>query len=536
MSKLFHWSPYKFNKPNPSPQGIHFTEVLSVCKSLAENRGYDFNKGYIYSAEIDLSSLHPVIFEFDPMDWSAYDISAQILAKFGKEYKGGTKLYGATDVYDEEDDSYWSNDVDPRKVIIKPLSESDLLIIYEINKNSFMAKFGTNYETKINLFNQLMEVLAKYGYNCIKYKNYGENYSGSDSYIFPNSYEFANLTCIKASELRESLLEDTRSQLAAASRNAGAYKDQSLGKNRFERKRLSKIAANVKQYNNINMNDLFKHDVLQVEIPVIGETDTYKVTVKMEGVVAEIAKNIKNNNYKLEFRTIIQSLTKVFNTAQIYINCTCPDHLYNYAHWNIVHNVSTLDSAHDPGPGKGLANPHDDKGRGCKHSLLVLANGDWMMKVASVINNYIHYMSEKMQKPFLKLIFPKLYGCDAEEMARQDILGKEEVEDTLETGTSFIDAINEYGKNRGKFKKGSNINPVYADELAAEQKAKEDDIAQQEDPNKKNLDKAEQEAEEANKEAEEEAKQAEEPVEEPKEEPKEEPTDKPTEEEDKNNK
>ena len=158
------------------------------------------------------------------------------------------------------------------------------------------------------------------------------------------------------------------------------------------------------------------------------------------------------------------------------------------------------------------------------------------MKVASVINNYLHYMSEKMQKPFLKLIFPKLYGCDAEEMARQDILGKEEVEDTLETGSSFIDAINEYGKNRGKFKKGSNINPVYADELSAEQKAKEDDIAQQEDPNKKNLDKAEQEAEKANKEAEEKAKQAEEPEEKPEEEPKEEPVEEPTEEEDKNNK
>ena len=309
---------------------------------------------------------------------------------------------------------------------------------------------------------------------------------------------------------KELLTEDTRVQLAAASRNAGAYKDQSFGKNRFERKRLSKIAANVKQYNNINMNDLFKQDRLQVEIPVIGETNTYNVTVRMDGVVAEIARNIKNNNYKLEFRTVLQSLTKVFNTADIYINCTCPDHLYNYAHWNVVHGVSTLDSAHDPGPGKGVANPNDDKGRGCKHTLLVLANGDWMMKVASVINNYLHYMSEKMQKPFLKLIFPKLYGCDAEEMARQDILGKEEVEDTLETSSSFIDAINEYGKNRGKFKKGSNINPVYADELEAEQKAKEDDIKQQEDPNQANLDKAEAETAEANKKAEEEAKKAEE--------------------------
>ena len=110
-----------------------------------------------------------------------------------------------------------------------------------------MAKFGANYEAKVSLFNQLMEVLAKYGYNCIKYKNYGENYNSSDSYIFPNNYKFTNLTCIKANALRSSLFEDTRSQLAAASRNAGAYKDQSLGKNRFERKRLSKIAANVKQ-------------------------------------------------------------------------------------------------------------------------------------------------------------------------------------------------------------------------------------------------------------------------------------------------
>ena len=177
-------------------------------------------------------------------------------------------------------------------------------------------------------------------------------------------------------ELFIKLQEDTRTQLAASSRNAGPYKDQSHGKNRFERKKYSRIAANVKQYNNINMNDLFKQDVLEVEIPVIGETDSYKVTVRIEGVVAEIARNIKVNNYKLEFRTIIQSLTKVFNTADVKINCTCPDHLYNYAHWNIVHGVSTLDSAQDPGPGKNVANPRDDKGRGCKHSLLVLANGD----------------------------------------------------------------------------------------------------------------------------------------------------------------
>ena len=130
----------------------------------------------------------------------------------------------------------------------------------------------------------------------------------------------------------EVLLEDTRTALINKSRGAGAYKDQSRGKNRFERKKYSKVANQVKSYNTIDMNDFFKKDILQVSIPVTGETDSYTVTVKIEGVVAEIAKNIKSNHNKFEFRTVIQSLTKVFNTTDVYVKCTCPDHLYNYAH------------------------------------------------------------------------------------------------------------------------------------------------------------------------------------------------------------
>lgn len=253
------------------------------------------------------------------------------------------------------------------------------------------------------------------------------------------------------------LNEDTRTALITKSRNKGYYKDTSRGKNRFERKKYSKIANTVKQYNSIDMNALFKQDILKVSIPIVGETDNYTVTLKINGVVAEIAKNIKNNQNKLEYRTIIQSLTKMFNTTDVYIKCTCPDHLYNYAHWNIINNVSVDDTSQDPGPGKGIANPNDDKGRGCKHILLVLANGDWLMKVASVINNYVHYASEKMQKAFKKLIFPKLYGVTVDDAAE---FGLVEDEKDLETNKDLIDIINEYGRNRGKFQKGSNKNPI----------------------------------------------------------------------------
>jgi hypothetical protein len=75
------------------------------------------------------------------------------------------------------------------------------------------------------------------------------------------------------------------------------------------------------------------------------------------------------------------------------------------------------------------------------------------MKVASVINNYIHYAEEKLRQPFLKLIFPKLYGVTIDEAPDKDLLpGDFELEST----TEIIDAINDYGKNRGKYKQGSN--------------------------------------------------------------------------------
>jgi hypothetical protein len=120
--------------------------------------------------------------------------------------------------------------------------------------------------------------------------------------------------------------EATRTQLVTQSRNVGKYKDTSRGINRFARKKYSKVANSVKAYNSIDMNKVFKQDILQVNIPVVGESDEYTVTIKIEGAIAEIQKNIKNNGNKFEFKTIIQALTKVFNTTDVYVKCSCPDY------------------------------------------------------------------------------------------------------------------------------------------------------------------------------------------------------------------
>lgn len=278
--------------------------------------------------------------------------------------------------------------------------------------------------------------------------------------------------------------EATRTQLVAQSRGVGQYKDQSRGRNRFERKKYVKQANSVKSYNSIDMNKVFKQDILQVNIPVVGETDEYTVTIKLEGVVAEIQKNIKNNGNKFEFRTVIQALTKVFNTTDVYCKCTCDDFKYRFAHWNIVKNVSVDDSSQDPGPGKGIANPNDDKGRGCKHILQVLANGNWMMKASSVIVNYCHFLSEKKPDAFLKLVFPKLYGVPADEAAENGIVADNE---DLETGKDLIDIVNEWARNRGKFQKGSNKNPVSKTGPGDKKKQVEEEPEEKEESSEENI-------------------------------------------------
>lgn len=180
--------------------------------------------------------------------------------------------------------------------------------------------------------------------------------------------------------------------------------------------------------------------------------------------IAEAIKYFKLNHKIVKIETISYDFLQpvydieVENYHNFYVDAGVILHnCYRFDHWNIVNNVSTSDTAHDPGPGKGIANPQDNKGRGCKHVLLVLNNGDWMMKVASVINNYVHYAEEHMQKPFLKVIFPKIYGVPADEMVEQDLIDDDKY---LDSSAGLIDAINEYGKKRGQYRPGTNTNPV----------------------------------------------------------------------------
>ncbi len=208
--------------------------------------------------------------------------------------------------------------------------------------------------------------------------------------------------------LHESLLlEMNRNQLINKSKSSDNYKDTSKGRNRWERRNKSRIDSQVKQYNKIDMNSFFKQDELKVGINVHGETNDYLVLIRYNGVLREIQNQIKLNNNKLEFKCVLIALQRVFNSGDVFVSCTCPDWKYRQAY-------HAGRDGYNSGPvetrASDITNPRDSKGGGCKHVNLVLGNVDWIMKVASVINNYIHYMEEHMQRQYADIIFPAVVG------------------------------------------------------------------------------------------------------------------------------
>ncbi len=269
--------------------------------------------------------------------------------------------------------------------------------------------------------------------------------------LYNMGYSKAEVLVYNDTKLTEALLlEVSRRQIIDKSKKGRAYSqnNQALGKNRWERKRWSRVANSTKEFNSIDMNTFFKKDILIVNVPVQGETDNYIVKIKFSGILEEIRKNVQANNNKLDYRIISQALSRVFNNGDVFINCNCMDFKTRFAHWSTVQGYNSGKPENRPNR-FDWTNKYDDMGGACKHGNLVLSNLSWMMKVASVINNYIHYAEMYMQRLFADIIFPKIYGIkypDAVQLGMFDRM-------YLKHSKGVIDAINQYGATRTRFKK-----------------------------------------------------------------------------------
>lgn len=246
------------------------------------------------------------------------------------------------------------------------------------------------------------------------------------------------------------LNEDTRKTLINKGKRGANYKGTwAKGKNRYQRRVHSRVLNSVKEFNEIDMNKLFKDNVLSVFVKVHGETDDYLVGISFGGF-CEILNDQLKEGEEVSLRHIVKALMIGINKSDVYINCSCPDWVYRQAYWASRDNIIMGQKETRP---SNITNPNNTLGSGCKHVLLVLNNTTWVLKVSSVVSNYINYMKTHYEKLYANVIYPAIYKKKYEEPVQTNLDDTED--DELATSEQDIDVSNEYGRTRTQFKKGN---------------------------------------------------------------------------------
>ncbi len=266
---------------------------------------------------------------------------------------------------------------------------------------------------------------------------------------------------VEMESLRESLLlEKSRQELINKSKSSDDYsvKNQAKGRNRWERRKHSQIATSLRDYNRIDMDAFWKGDILEFGVNVHGETDDYVVTIIFENILKNLQQEVKGNGNKLEFKCVLRALLRSFNGENCYVSCTCPDWKYRQAYWATKNQQNSGVPEVRP---SDITNPNDTKGAGCKHVNLVISNADWMMKIASVINNYAKWCRKNMENNYARYIFPQIYGMPYNKAVQLSIFDDLDAEDSgllpsdIKTIDTVIDKTMQGRGEKGQWDKGN---------------------------------------------------------------------------------
>lgn len=229
--------------------------------------------------------------------------------------------------------------------------------------------------------------------------------------------------------------------------------DQSKGKNRYERRVHSKLGTSVNQLNRINMDKLFKEDILDINLEVHGETDNYTVRISFGGFLAQLHKLLgQTDDGQLELRLITKALVKAFNSENVYVRCNCPDFRYRQAYWLSKNDAIAGQKEDRP---SNITNPNDTKGSGCKHIAIALANTTWLIRTGNVIRNYVGYMEKHYPQLYANVIYPAIYEKEYEEPTQIDLFNNDDLHPTIKQMKDTVDTANKWSRTKGQWQKGN---------------------------------------------------------------------------------
>lgn len=203
----------------------------------------------------------------------------------------------------------------------------------------------------------------------------------------------------------ELLNEVQRRELLNKAKHGAHYKTKEGS--RYTARLKCSLSSSSAAYDNIDVNKLFRDDILEARLTVIGETDTYEVIISFVGVIEELKRIIQDKGPTIKLNMVTRSIIRAFDKNDVFVHCNCEDFRFRQNYWSTIERYNSGDPEMRP---TDITNPDGDLGGCCKHIILVLNRQTWIIKVASVLSNYIKYMRLRQRKLYEKIIAPVLFG------------------------------------------------------------------------------------------------------------------------------
>lgn len=129
---------------------------------------------------------------------------------------------------------------------------------------------------------------------------------------------------------------------------------------------------------------LLEEDLLVIYVQVGKYTDT----IAFAGVLKHFIDVVKKDpKHAVNRRNLVRAMNEQIDLTDVFVNCNCPDWAFRYRFWADKYKYLYGTSEKRPAD---ITNPHDDIGATCKHLAAILSNKKWLVKAASVVNDFIH--------------------------------------------------------------------------------------------------------------------------------------------------
>lgn len=282
------------------------------------------------------------------------------------------------------------------------------------------------------------------------------------------------------------LTELNRSYMNAKNKRGLDYKtlDPRLGRNRYYRRMQTRMGTSVNQLNRLDMNKLFKDDILDINLEVLGEQHEgetrkkYTVRISFGGFLNALHAQLKMTNGEINLTAITRALVKAFNGEDVYVRCDCPDFIYRHAYWLSVENAIAGEKEDRPNR-FDRTNKDNVMGCGCKHIAIALSNNSWLIKTGNVIKNYIMYMEKHQPRLYAEIIYPAIYEKQYEEPVQQDLFDTDDLQ--ADDNGNVVDTANKWARTRTQFQKGNEYRFRPSDQVKGQQEFDFDSLADEEE-------------------------------------------------------